>query len=616
MKHILSDEKNKQIWTEYTNIITTFFRKCDVKNTSINFNIIKRNLSIQQECENAIHEMVKKYDEHYLVYYVLGSFYGEMGNYNVANACYKICVSKFPLPDAFLNMAIIQYNCWKNDIAKDILNDCLKHNPNELRALTFLGALCYVEKDYFGAIKINEMCIQQNPDTISPSMKNIFNNIGFSYSAIGKCKKALSYFDKGLNMDCDAHNDVEKIDLQLLQNKLINYDYLYDHQENVFLEFLKVNKILHTINICDKHLNKNKSKINIGYVSPDLRHHVCAFFINTILKFYDRNIFNVYCYANVAIEDDMSEKFKKYDGIKWFNIYEMSQLDICDLIRSHDIDVLIDLAGHTNGNSLNVFSKKPAPIQITYLGYPNTTGLTSMDYRITDRYADPQTTQQKFTETLIYMPRCFICYSINPIDLVPVIPTKHHFITFGVFNKMNKHNKYAFKTWFEIIKNVPNSVLLIKRDTKIDYDIKIKTLKKIGFKDEQLKIIDHISDSISYKKLYNDIDICLDTFPYSGTTTSCDGFLMSTPIITLGIPNRHVSNVTSSLLINMGFPELVTHTMDDYISVAIKLANDSDKIMYYKKNIRNQFIDLMNEQKFAKEFDSLLYNTFINHNGD
>jgi predicted O-linked N-acetylglucosamine transferase (SPINDLY family) len=237
-----------------------------------------------------------------------------------------------------------------------------------------------------------------------------------------------------------------------------------------------------------------------------------------------------------------------------------------------------------------------------------------MDYRITDNYADPITSEQKYSETLLRLPKCFICYSISKdINQYPIIPVRHKNITFGVFNKMNKHNKHTFRAWYEIIKNVPNSVLLIKRDTKVDYESKINSLKKIGFTNEQLHIMDHIPDETSYKNLYNNIDICLDTFPYSGTTTSCDGFLMGTPIITLSIPNRHVSNVTSSILQNMGFPELVAYSINEYIDISIKLANDMDKIIYYKQNIRNKFLELMNEKIFTDNFDKLLYQTYQNY---
>lgn len=257
---------------------------------------------------------------------------------------------------------------------------------------------------------------------------------------------------------------------------------------------------------------------------------------------------------------------------------------------------------------------KPAPVQMTYLGYPNTTGLTNIDYRITDMYADPPTTKQLFSEKLIYMPRCFICYkmSVKKED-IPVVPAKHSFITFGVMNKLNKHNKDTFKAWSEIIKRVPNSVLLIKRDMKSAFDIRIKYLKKMGLSNDRIKIVDFVQNQFDYYKLYNDIDICLDTFPYSGTTTSCDAFQMSTPIVTYSVKDRHVGNVTSSMLLNMGFPELIASSIPEYIDKAVSLANEPERIILYKNTMRNKFLELMNENQFANEFDQLMIQTFKNH---
>jgi predicted O-linked N-acetylglucosamine transferase (SPINDLY family) len=388
---------------------------------------------------------------------------------------------------------------------------------------------------------------------------------------------------------------------------------MYENPNDVFLQFLRINDILNPKHIC----NIKKSTdgiIRLGYISPDFRQHVCMSFMISIFNFYDRSKFHVFCYANVRNEDKISEKIKSFNQIQWFNIHNMSKNQIYNLIQSHHIDILIDLAGHTNGNKLDVLSLKPAPIQITYLGYPNTTGLTNVDFRITDRYADPPNTKQIYTEKLIYMPRCFICYSPSfDITTIPIIPKKHEFITFGVMNKLHKHNKNAFFAWSEIIKKVPNSVLLIKRDMKSAFDIRVKHLYKLGLTENQVKICNFIKNQQDYFSMYNDIDICLDTFPYSGTTTSCDAFLMSTPIITHAIPNRHVSNVTKSMLINMSFPELVAYSIDEYINSAVNLAHNQEKILYYKNNLRSKFFDVMNEQKFSKEYDNLLTNVFNNY---
>jgi len=562
--------------------------------------------------EQLLQNLLQKYDGHYFVYYWLGDYYTSLQKYNDAVACYRICLQKKPFVDAFLNLAILFQITGNLEMSKELIITALTYEPSELRLLNMIGAIYYLEKDYYVAIEHYKKIIESKPPQNS-SLKNIYNNIGFSCSAIGKCGKALNYFEDGLKIKSDKDEKTTELDVQLLQNKLINYDYMYENPEDVFLQFLRINEMLKTKYMC----NRTKSMdglIRIGYISPDFRQHVCMSFLTAIFKYYNRTKFDVYCYANVRSEDKVSETIKTTPGIKWFNINNMTTPNICELIQLHKIDILIDLAGHTNGNKLTVLSQKPAPIQITYLGYPNSTGLTNVDFRITDRLSDPPTTKQLFSEKLIYMPRCFVCYTPSiDLSLIPVIPQKHDFITFGVMNKLNKHNKHTFRAWSEIIKRVPNSVLLIKRDMKSAFDIRVKYLQKLGLTEKQIQVTNFIKDQKDYCNMYNDIDICLDTFPYSGTTTSCDGFLMGTPIITYAIPNRHVSNVTKSMLVNMGFPELVTNSLEEYINCAVQLANNPDKIIYYKNNIRNKFFELMEGQKFVKEYDDLLTKVFNNH---
>lgn len=560
--------------------------------------------------EDNMYDLIQKYNEHYLVYYFLGYYYGTINKLDLAIASYKVCLLKYPLADAYLNLAIIYQQCGQLELAKKIIEMSLNYesNKDDLRILNFIGTSYYIDKNFDKAIEHYKKIISIHfSETLN--MKNIYNNLGFSCSAVGKCDKALKYFEDGLKINSEQSPERIKMDLQLLQNKLINYDYMIDEQENVFNEFLRINDFLKPKLECKNKLDKTKNhRIKVGYVSPDLRHHVCAYFIDPILKYYDRNKFEVYCYANVMKEDDMSEHFKSYPEIKWFNIFDMSTNDAYNLILSHKIDILVDLAGHTNNNRLDVFAEKAAPIQMTYLGYPNTTGLTNMDFRITDRLADPIDTQQKYSEKLIYMPRCFICYTPTmnsniDFDKIPIIPIKHKNITFGVFNKLNKYNKYTFQIWKKILDAIPTASLLIKRG-------KNKYLSKSGINEKQIKFMEYIKDQREYYSLYNDVDICLDTFPYSGTTTSCDALIMSTPIITLSIPNRHVSNVTKSLLTNIGFPELVANSMEDYVRIAVNLANDKEKIINYKQNIRQNFYELMNAKKFSKEFDDLMQCTY------
>lgn len=565
---------------------------------------IYRTTHNEVEILKKIGKLLTKYHNHYLVYYFIGKYYSDRTKYDLAINSYKICTEKYPLIDAYLDTAVIHHKC--NDIAKtkEVLETALKHDPKEIRILNFYGVLYYMEKNYYTAIDHFEKVVRAGKKKTA-SMKHLYNNLGFSCSAVGKCKKALGYFDTGLNIVCKGDNN--KINVQLLQNKLLNHDYMFKPVPNAQKDYIKINDYLGITKSCTRTIS-NTGKIRLGLVSPDFRSHVCMIFMNPILKNIDTKRFEIYCYANVWLEDVLSESLKNNPNIKWFNIFNKDVDDVCTMIHSHKIDVLIDLAGHTNANRLDVFSKKPAPIQMTYLGFPNTTGMHNIDYRITDGIADPPDTNQFYTEKLLRLPRCFICYN-NDVDVpikINTNPMKQ--IVFGVTNKINKHNKFAFKAWSEIIKRVPGSVLLIKRDIQTTFDIKVKYLKKTGLREDQLHVVGHINNRDGYYDMYNNIDIALDTFPYSGTTTSCDTLIMSTPIVTLSIKDRHVSNVTKSILYNIGLNELVADSVEDYIEKAIKLAEDHIRIQNYKKTIRNKFMNLMNPVKFADDFYNTIWN--------
>lgn len=545
-----------------------------------------------------------KYDNHFFVFYCLADFYTTCQQQKEAQKCYEVCLQIYPLVDAYLNLAIIYQQQGSSSKAKNLIQEAIDKGLTDIRLYNMLGSFYFLDKDYYEAYRNYKKIIDaQHPPT--EVLKSVYNNIGFSSSMIGRCDKALEYYQAGLALPVRSKN----LDIRLLQNKFIIYDYMYELPSNLFQQYLSINKILETKYICPNEKSTD-GKIRVGYISGDFRAHVCMMFMIAIFNYRNRAKFNVYCYANVEIEDATSELIKS-TGVNWFNIFRMEDEKICELIQNHHIDILIDLAGHTHHNKLAVLSQKPAPIQITYLGYPNTTGLTNIDYRITDRLADPETTTQPFTEKLVYLPRCFLCFSHRiELEKFPIKYTPKDYITFGVTNKINKHNEFTFKAWAEILKRVPNSILFIKRNITSQEDTCLEDFHKLGVEKTRIRALPYAEVPEDYHYLYNEIDICLDTFPYSGTTTSCDSFMMGTPIVTYALPNRHCSNVTKSILINMGCPELVTTSMDEYIDCAVQLAKEPQRIVDYKQTIRDKFLALMDEKKFAREFDHLLEELF------
>lgn len=552
-------------------------------------------------------QLLQKYQNHYLIYYFMGNYYKEHFKYDESISCYRICLSKSKFMDSYLNLSIVYQIIGNLKMAEIYLKKALEIHPSDLRIINNLGVTYYMEKDYYKAHEYYTQ-VMQNHKGDEGSLKMVCNNIGFTCSAIGRGYEAIKYFDRGLNIK--SKND-DKLNVQLLQNKLLNYDYIFTLPKDTFNDYLLINKFLETNSIpfiCSKTKNK---KLKIGYVSPDFRNHVVTFFMEPILRLQNKNLFEIYCYANMLHEDSMSQKLKGYVK-NWFNIFQMSDDEASQLIYSHKIDILIDLAGHTNNNRLGIFARKPAYIQMTYLGFPNTTGLKTIDYRITDKIADPPNTKQKYTEELIYMPRCFICFnSFENLSNLPIkLKNPNDHIIFAVINKIQKHNFDTFEVWNKILDQCPNSVIKIKKDIKSQVSIDDMYKEQIHTSPGRIQMLEHITDYTEHLLNHNNIDICLDTFPYSGTTTSCCSLLMGTPIITLHISNRHVSNVTESILKNMGFPELVANSKEEYVKIAVELAGNKERINYYKQNIRTKFLEVMNENRFIQEFDQLIYQTY------
>jgi predicted O-linked N-acetylglucosamine transferase (SPINDLY family) len=261
------------------------------------------------------------------------------------------------------------------------------------------------------------------------------------------------------------------------------------------------------------------------------------------------------------------------------------------MIRKDGIDILIDLAGHTGYNRMLLFARKPAPVQVSWLGYPNTTGLKTVDYRIVDGYTDPPgLTDPFYTEELIRLPHSFLCYlPDNNSPAVGTLPgTAAGHITFGSFNFFAKVSPEVVGCWAELLKAVPASRILLKTKSLSDkptreYAMEMFTQK--GIESERIELLSYEHSYRGHLDIYNRIDIGLDTFPYNGTTTTCEAIWMGVPVITLA-GDRHASRVGVSLLSNIGLPELIAKTEDEYIDIAVKLATDIGRLQVLRQRTR------------------------------
>ena len=323
----------------------------------------------------------------------------------------------------------------------------------------------------------------------------------------------------------------------------------------------------------ERHPGAPARKLRIGYLSPDLRLHVVALFLLAFLHDYDRRRFEVFCYAGCPEDEASAEMRGLVDG--WRNVYGLPSGKIADIIHGDHVDILFDPAGHTAHNFLPVFAHRPAPVQVSGIGYFATTGLPAMDYYLADRYTDPPENDATFTEKLLRLPASHFCFASHdvPQHLPPAPFLRKGYVTFGSFNNFTKVTDAMLALWAEILAAVPGSRLFLKTSVFNHPAARERALARIhaaGIGDDRLIIGERTEE---YMTAYEDVDIALDTYPYPGGGTTCDALSMGVPVVTR-VGRRHNARFGYSLLMNLGMGELCAKTPEAYVSIAVQLAND------------------------------------------
>ena len=355
-------------------------------------------------------------------------------------------------------------------------------------------------------------------------------------------------------------------------------------------------------------------RLRVGYVSPDFNDHAVGKFIEPVLAAHDTNKFEVFCYYNKNRVDDATKRMQNV-AAHWRMTADLFDGDLATTIQNDTIDILVDLSGHTGLNRLLVFARKPAPIQVTWIGYPNTTGLSTMDYRITDAFADPiSATEALHTEKLARMPECFSCFKPpNNAPEVKVLPAiAHGHITFGSFNNFAKITPEVMRVWLEILARVPGSRLVLKNwclDNERMKKFMLDAFAQCGATPGQIELWNPNTSNFDHLNCYNSIDIGLDPFPYNGTTTTCDALWMGVPVITLaGV--SHVGRVGVSQMSNLGLQELIARDTDHYVDIAVALANDVPRLTALRggMRVRVSASPLMDAPRFTKNLEAAYRN--------
>ena len=330
-------------------------------------------------------------------------------------------------------------------------------------------------------------------------------------------------------------------------------------------------------------------RLRVGYVSADFHQHSVAFFLAPVFAGHDAAEVEVFAYSDVAKPDAVTARLRALVP-NWRDVRELTDAALADQIRADAIDILVDLAGHTAGNRLGVFARKAAPIQVSWLGYPDTTGLAAMDARLTDAIADPPGAEAFAVEKLVRLPQGFLCYGAAD-EAPPVAPLPAGAagpVTFGSFNNLPKLSDETLDLWAQVLLAVPESRLLLKARGLDDPAIRRGVIARFalaGVDPARLRFAGRVRDYAGHMALYGEIDIGLDSLPYNGTTTTSEALWMGVPIVTLA-GDRHCARVGASLLTRVGLEECIAATPEDYVAIAARLAVDRARLAELRGGMR------------------------------
>ncbi len=600
----------------------------------------------------------------------LGDALRSMGQFHQAVASYQRAIALRPeLPEAHTGLGLAWYKKGNFDEAIACQKRAIELRPEYAQAHAALGTAFWKKGQPDEAIACLRRALELDPESAAAS-----NDLGLAWNDKGRLDQAIACFQRALSLNPDfveAHcnlgiafsnkGDLDQAIASLRRAIALNPNFApaYDALGNALKDVAQIDaaiacyrravalmpgfittygNLLYAMNFdpsCDArdilaeslqwnhrhaqplrrfiqpHANDRTPhrQLRIGYVSPDFRLHPVSHFMLPVLAAHDRHAVAVFCYSQVLRPDKMTAGIQAHADT-WRDIVGCSDQQAADLIRHDQIDILVDLTGHSGDNRLLVFAHKPAPVQVTYLGFPGTTGLETIDYRLTDALADPPgMTDPLCSERLIRLPRTAWCF--HPYENAPAVgdlpATRNGFVTFGSFNNLAKINEPLVKLWAEILRSVPGSRLRLK-STYLGLPSARQMIRDIMSKAEIDPDRVDCSGWVSFTEhlgQYGQIDIALDTYPYHGTTTTCDALWMGVPVVTRA-GQCHVSRVGVSLLTNVGLPDLIAQTPEQYVQIATALAADRSRLAELRSTLRDrmQGSPLTDAEPFARDIEA------------
>ncbi|HSY29822.1 MAG TPA: tetratricopeptide repeat protein, partial [Burkholderiaceae bacterium] len=446
--------------------------------------------------------------------------------------------------------------------------------------------------------------------SIKPDFAEALDYLGFLLRERGELQKSIDCYRKALAIN-PLSRDTHSSMLFALQfdEKLT--------QEDLHAEHLRFAESFEKPLASSRQIHANEKstarRLKIGYVSPDFCRHSVALFMLPVLLNHDKERFEVFCYYNNATGDDFTDQFVSAAD-QFVPCAEMSDDELCERIRADGIDILIDLAGHTAHNRLLTFARKPAPVQMTYLGYPGTSGLSAIDYRLTDSFTNPEGSDRYYTEQLLRLPDSMWCYrpAENMQEVIPLPALGNGYLTFGSFNSINKVGNDCIALWADLLRTLPTSRLLMA--TVPEGEIRQRLSRQFleyGISSDRIRFIGTLP-KYEFQQMLQQADISLDPFPVNGATTTCESLWLGVPVLTL-VGNRFLSRAGLSVLSAARLPEFAAATREAYLNTAAALASDLPRLANIRSTMRDHLMasPLLDVKRFTRNLEDIYRNAWI-----
>jgi predicted O-linked N-acetylglucosamine transferase (SPINDLY family) len=542
----------------------------------------------------------------------LGYCYSRMGKPHEAIKYFTRAINLCPdNADYYNDLGLVYFELRLLAEASGAFQEVLRLSPNSVAALTHLGLLANLTGLTELAVTFLRRALDAAPDCAEAE-----NNVALLLRDQGEQVECRQHYQRAIRLKPDDTNAFSGYLLALNDDPNLEPEWVAE-QHRRFQSLIR--RDVRDVRPSDRDPAR---RLRIGYLSPDFRSHSVAFFVVPLLGCHDREVVDVTCYSTGLAEDDVTRTIRA--SVSTFrNVYRMADCDLAQQIRDDRIDILVELSGHTAENRLLMLGGRVAPLQLTYLGYPNTTGLVEMDYRVTDDVADPVGCSESLhTEKLGRIDGGFLAYqpmkNARELPVVDLPAGTAGYVTFGSFNNLAKINEVVLDTWAAILQRVPDSRLLLKARGLGSDGVRARIAAAFAVRGveaaKRVELMGHELFSVDHLQVYNRVDIALDTFPYNGTTTTCEALWMGTPVVTFE-GRCHAGRVGASILTHAGLAELVAQDRQGYIDRAVSLGKDLEETARVRRGLRERFARsaVMDAGRLARGLEKLYREAWIKY---